>query len=932
MNGDFYKVANKRKTIRSIIAMIFAAVVLAIVIIGAKILVGYYEIKEIGENFVSVYFTDIIARVVTIFAIFISAFIFAGINTLVLKSKITKVGINNEFVLKKFKGFWMILLASFVFAVMLEGDVHKELLLAFNNVKFNVADPIFFMDIGYYVFNRPVVLSALDIATLLILFTTIYLFVLYASQYLKFGERTFVDMAKENKIVSHIAFNVALLMIVGAFSTYMRAQDVLTSEFAGLTGGGFTDINVILNYHRAVPLLVFVVLVLTVIFLRKGKIKNAAIVIGAYALVALIINVAALAVNLFYVSPNEIAVESKYIKYNIDYTKKAYGLDNVIETEYPVNTSATKESVLSNTDTIANIRVMDFGASLTSTNQLQGIRNYYEFKDLDVGVYNINGKEKAVALGAREIQKNNLDKSAQNYLNKKFRYTHGYGAVMMSFNQVTSQGEPYYFIKDINQTSAEGIPEIKQPRIYFGQLDNDEVIVNTKTREIDYSDGDNDKEFDYDGKAGIKLNLFNRFLFAVKTGDFRMMIANQITAESRLLLNTNVVDRVSKVAPFLHFDSDPQLVIDNDGKMKWVIDGFTKTDKYPYSQMTDGYNYIRNSVKVVVDAYDGTVAFYIIDKTDPIIMAYKTMYPLLFEENEIPKSIMDKCVYPESLFVLQSKIYAQYHSQKPETFYNKSDLYTIANEKYESEIKPVNPYYNLIQLNEFNKDKAELVLMLPYTLYNRENMVSWIAVGNKGDNYGKFVSYKFPQNVNIYGPLQIENLIDNNPEISKELTLWDSGGSKVIRGNLMVIPVNGTILYVEPVYLTSDNQASIPAVKRVIAACGNRLVMEETIDKALAKLFEIPIKLEISDEAVSSEDLPNDQTDIPDITDETISKIILSYEKLEEAATTNNWVDFGNSMEEMKEAIGELKDKNKTDEEKNISEKEEKSEIDVDKE
>lgn len=924
MSNNFYKVEDRRKAIKGIITVIIAAVVLAIAFLSAKILVDYYEIKEIGWNFVSAYFTNILAKVITIGAIFVFAVVFAGINTFVAKSKMVKLGINNEFTLKKFNKFWTILVASLVFAMMVDGDLYKELLLAINSVSFDVADPIFYMDIGYYVFKRPMILSALNIVTLLIVFTTVYMFILYSSQYLKFGERTFVDMAREKRIVSHILFNVVLLMIVGAFATLLHAQDVLTSEFAGLTGGGFTDINVVLNYHKVVPVLMSVVLVLTVVFVKKGKLKNAVICIGAYALVALLVNVVSLAVDLFYVSPNEIAVESKYIQHNIDYTKKAYGLDNVTETEYSVNTSATKENVLSNEDTIRNIRVMDFGASLTATNQLQGIRNYYEFKDLDVGVYNIDGKEKAVALGAREIQKKNLDKSAQNYINEKFRYTHGYGVVMMSFNQVTPQGEPYYLIKDINQANSKGVPTITQPRIYFGQLDNDEVIVNTKTREIDYSEGNEDKEFDYDGKAGIKLNFFNRILFALETGDFRMMIANQITPESRLLLNTNVTDRINKVAPFLHLDTDPQLVIDDDGKIKWVVDGFTKTDKYPYSQMTDGYNYIRNSVKAVVDAYDGTLNLYIIDKTDPVIMAYKRMYPTLFEESDIPKSIMDKCIYPESLFTLQSKIYAQYHSNKPETFYNKSDLYTIANEKYESEIKPVNPYYNLIQLDEFNRNNAELVLMLPYTLYNRENMVSWIAVGNKGDNYGKFVSYKFPQNVNIYGPLQIENLIDNDPDISKELTLWDSGGSKVIRGNLMVIPVNGTILYIEPVYLTSDNQASIPAVKRVIAACGNKLVMEETIEKALAKLFETTITMEVSDEALVQEN-ESEEDEIPYVTDETIQKIIDSYEKLEEAATTNDWVNFGNSMEEMKNAIDALK-------EKNISESEENSEIDVDKE
>ncbi len=885
-------------------AVVFA---LLVCFAGLKLLVGYLEVREIGENFVDAYFKDIFAKTLVLAAVFLIALAVATINMLAAKKKLAKIGISNDFVNSKFKGFIFIFVAAIFFALATDGNIYKELMLSMNGVAFNVLDPIFYMDIGYYVFQRPFIMSALNDAALLVVFATVYVFVLYCSQYLKFGERTFVDMAKEKEIVSHIALNVIFLMLVGAFSTFLNAQDVLTSEFAGLTGGGFTDVNVILNYHKAVPFLVVVVIVLTIVFLKKNKIKHALITVAAYAALAVLVNFAALGVDVFYVSPNEIAVESKYIQYNMDYTRKAYGLDKTVQTEYAVNTSATKENVLSNEDTIENIRVIDFAASLTATNQLQGLRNYYAFNDLDVGVYNINGKEKAVAVGAREIKKDNLDKSAQNYINEKFRYTHGFGAVMMSFNQVTPHGEPYYYIKDIKQTNSAGVPEISQPRIYFGQLDNDEVIVNTKTREIDYSEGVTDNEFDYDGKAGIKLNPVNRILFAFKTGDFRMMIANQITSESRLLINTNVLDRVGKVAPFIELNTDPQLVIDDDGAMKWVIDGFTKTNKYPYSQMTDGYNYVRNSVKAVVDAYDGTVKLYIIDKTDPIIMAYKNIYPSLFATEDIPDSIMDKCVYPESLFVTQCKIYAQYHSNKPETFYNKSDLYTIANEKYEDEIKPVNPYYNLIQLDEYNKNSPELVLMLPYTLYNRENMVSWIAVGNKGDNYGKFVSYKFPQNMNIYGPLQIENLIDNDPEISKELTLWNSGGSKVIRGNLMVIPVNGTILYVEPVYLTSDNQASIPAVKRVIAACGNKIVMAETIEKALSKLFETAITMEISDEPVAYEE---PEEEIPQISDKTIRKIIEAYEKLEQSASSGNWEDFGASMTDMKDAVAELKEKN----------------------
>ncbi len=907
--NNFNDIQSKRNRIKTIVTAIIVAAFLVCFLTGFNLFVEYREIKEIGENFVHSFFKDIVTKILVIASVGVLALLISGINTLILKRNLSRLGVRSQVSFGNLRGFLLLLIASTAFAVLTDRDIYKEVLLASNSIPFNVNDPIFYTDISYYVFTRPLIISVLSNTSFMLVVVTVYIFALYCLKYLKFGERTFVDLAREKSIVGHIAFNVVLIMLIGAFSTLLHAQDVLTGEFAGLTGGGFTDVNIILNYHRAVPVLMAIAIVITVIFLKKNKLKHAVLCVAAYAVLGVLVNFVALGVDLFYVSPNEIAVESKYIKYNMDYTKKAYGIDNVIETEYPVSTSATKEVVVSNSDTIENIRVIDFSAALTATNQLQGLRNYYSFKDLDVGVYKIDGKEKAVALGAREIQKENLDKSAKNYINEKFRYTHGYGVVMMSFNQTTPQGEPYYYIKDIRQSNSEGIPQISQPRIYFGQLDNEEVIVNTKTREIDYSDGEIDNEFDYDGKAGIKLNVFNRILFALKTGDFKMVIANQITPESRLLVNTNVLDRVKKVAPFLTFDTDPQLVIAEDGSLKWVIDGFTKTDKYPYSQMTDGFNYVRNSSKAVVDAYNGTVDIYIIDKTDPIIMAYKGIYPHLFKAGDIPDSIMNKTIYPESLFNLQAKIYAQYHSQKPETFYNKSDLYTVANEKYLDEIRPVSAYYNLIQLDEYNKSEPELVLMLPYTLYNRENMVSWIAVGNKGDNYGKFVSYKFPQNISIYGPLQIENLIDNDPEISKELTLWNSGGSKVIRGNLMVIPVNGTILYVEPVYLTSDNQASIPAVKRVIAACGNKIVMEETIQKALSKLFETTINMEVSDKPQTLEEPEIEE--IPFVTDETIQKIIDSYEKLEGAAMDSNWKDFGESMSEMKEAVNELKEKNK---------------------
>ncbi|MBQ7040310.1 MAG: UPF0182 family protein, partial [Clostridia bacterium] len=503
----------------------------------------------------------------------------------------------------------------------------------------------------------------------------------------------------------------------------------------------------------------------------------------------------------------------------------------------------------------------------------------------------------------REISKNNLEDAAKNYLNERFRFTHGFGVAMSKINSVTSKGQPDYLISNLVPEKKEGVPEITQPRIYFGQLTDDQVVVNTKIRELDYSEGTKDIEFDYDGPAGIQLTFWNKLLFAFKTGDFRMLIANQITPKSRLLINRNIVERVKKVAPFFKYDTNPVIVIDDDGTLKWVIDGYTTSSELPYSQYTDGYNYIRNSFKVTVDAYTGEVQFYIIDNTDPIVQVYSKIYPTLFSKEDIPESIITKSKYPEYLFSTQCKIYAQYHAEDPTIFYNKNDMYAVANEKYEQDVRPVAPYYNIMQLDAFNKEEAEMILMLPYTLTNRENMVSWIAVGCEGENYGKIISYKFPKDYTVYGPLQIENMIDNDPEISKEMTLWNSGGSNVIRGNLLVIPIKDTILYVEPVYITTDNQASLPLLQRVIVGCGEEIVMEETLEDALKKLFRISSS---SDQTATPDNTT--QTESIEIYDDknSVKAVVDAYNTVESAFSKGNWAEFGEGMEALKQAVSDL--------------------------
>lgn len=889
------------------ITLISALAVLVLIFsLFVKFYGEYLEIAEIGIQFLNVYFKDLITGAVIYLVSALVMFFIIYIQLVIVKKCLEKSGVKQPLLEKKRIVLPLCIALSLFVALFLNNELSADFLLFTNAQSFNLNDPLFFKDVGFYVFSRPFVQMCCESITYLWTIMLVVIVVTYLVSYFKFDERTIVDLARCKPIVNHLAVNVVIYMLIKAIEVTLSAYDLLFAEFSGYTGAGFVDSVIWMNYYRVAPFLIMIITILVIVFVKKNKIKPALITFASYFAIYILVGAVAFAVDGIYVSPNESKVEEQYIKSHIEYTKKAYNIHNVEEREYKINNSFKTDDIASFNTTIDNIRVVDIDATLTATDQIQGLRSYYDFKDLDVAMYNIQGKERAVILGVRELDKQRMDGQASSYINDKFRYTHGFGAVMASINSVTSQGEPEYIIKDLTQTETQGIPYIKQPRVYFGETDNETVIVNSKVREIDYSEGDVDFEFDYDGKAGIRLNFINKLILSLKTGDMKLLVSNQVTSDSRMLTNRNIIERVKTVAPFLAIDNDPHIVITDEGKLVWVVDAYTTTDKFPYSQPYEGeFNYIRNSVKITVDAYDGTTKFYIIDNSDPIVNAYSSIYSQLFEKEELPDEIFAKTKYPENLFVIQSKMYQRYHTSSPTIFYNKSDMYTVASEKYNNEIKEMKPYYNLMKLDEFNSEKAEMIFMLPYTLYSRENMVAWIAAGNSKDNYGKLVCYKYPKNYNIYGPLQIENMIDNDSEISKELTLWNSGGSTVIRGNILVIPVMGSILYIEPVYINSENQASIPVLKRMIAVFGDNIAMEENLQSALKKVFTKDLSSVYKEvETENNEEIQPDNVSVA--VDETINEIAEAYAKIETAAKDGDWEAFGIGMNELKELIDEL--------------------------
>ncbi len=896
-------------------------VVLAVLLIfgisfAVSLFYDYTEFKEIGEGYANVLFTNLSFKIFTQLLGFVILFILISCSIFILRRNLLLMGAESGILRKRF----IFIVISFVLSLMLSSiissDLYTKLLMFLNPKWFGKSDPIFSRDIGYYVFQRPFLSSVMG--TLMTAWTLITVISLLA--YMFFGMvrsgYTFRELFKEKLISVHNIINIAILLLINCATYRFKAEELLYQSFGDLSGAGYTDINIWLRYYNVVPYLIIVIAIAAIIFAFRGNFKFAALSIALFPCFWAVMGITAIITQTMVVAPNEVLRESKYIEYNIDYTKSAYGLDNTKENIFSVDNDLSALSIEENQETINNIRILDLSANLTVLNQIQGIRNYYRFYETDIIPYTINGQKTAIAITPREIVKDNLSDTANTYINKKLRYTHGFGVAANAINRVSSQGQPEFLIKDIPPKSADESLNITQPRIYFGELTNDYVIVNnSKYKELDYSEGQEDIEFSYDGKAGIKLNFLNRVMFAAKYADFRLLISDLVSSDSKILLNRNITERVKKVAPFLKYDNDPYMIIDENGRLKWIIDAYTTTSKYPYSQSMGEFNYIRNSVKVMIDAYDGDVNFYIIDETDPIIQAYKSIYPTLFTDSDLPKALMENCKYPEYLFSVKAQIFTKYHVSSPTAFYNKNDLWVIAKEKYgvSNEVRDIAPYYNMMRIEDGGEN--ELLLTIPYTLSNKDNMVAWLAVRNDWDNYGDLVVYKFPKDINIYGPMQIENRINSDTEISKGLALWSQGGSKVIRGNMMVVPVGNSILYVEPLYMTTNNDSNLPELKQVIVAYGEKIVMRNTLLEAIYAL------IDKSAPQSSEDELSQFIVDLSE--DEILTKIVDDFNTVQEASKQGDWKKFGEAMQELGESISEIeKRKNQNYSEENASENE----------
>ena len=787
----------------------------------------------------------------------------------------------------------------------------KNVLLFFNSVNFGVEDPLFGYDIGFFVFLLPALRSLYNwllVTLALITIASGYLYFLYRA--IHYSEQG-LSLARYAR--THLFALIAALLVVQVGGYLLDAYELLYSPRGAAYGASYTDIYANLPALRVLAVLSLVAAGLTIFQIFRPGVKFLFGGAGAMLLVHVLgLYAYPYLLQQFLVVPNEINVETPYIKRNIHFTRLGYGIDKVEGKKFPAEESLSAEDLRRNDATVKNIRVWDHRPLLATYAQLQQLRTYYEFVNVDNDRYRIDGNYRQVMISARELSHKQLP--SRIWINEHLNFTHGYGVVFGPVNRVTPEGLPEFFIKDIPPV-FNGPIRVTRPEIYYGELANDYVFVKTKAQELDYPAGDRNIYANYQGTGGVQLNSFLRkLLFSARFTTLKISLSNDITSESRILFYRKIQDRVKKIAPFLTFDRDPYLVIDNAGKLLWIIDAYTTSDRYPYSEPVSGMgNYIRNSVKVVLDAYNGSVKFFISDPSDPVVRAYAKAFPgFLKPLEDMPKDLRAHIRYPQDLFSIQARVYTTYHMQDPQVFYNKEDLLSIPRKAVKAQVpvspipgqgpmrrqeveREIDPYYIIMRLP--GEKKEEFILLLPFTPNNRDNMRSWLAARSDGTNYGKLIALNFPKAKLVYGPKQIDARIDQDANISQLLTLWGQGGSEVIRGDLLAIPIENSLLYVQPLYLAAE-KGSLPELKRVITAFGNRIEMEQTLEESLEKHFGHQIKQLETKIATIPEESGEDMT--------LARQAINHYKRSQALLREGNWAGFGDELRRLEDVLKKM--------------------------
>ncbi|HEV8640028.1 MAG TPA: UPF0182 family protein [Methylomirabilota bacterium] len=732
--------------------------------------------------------------------------------------------------------FLPIVLAFISFTSGLRASAHWETVLGYlNAVPFNTTDPLFGRDLAFFVFTLPFWRLLSGWATALVVGTLLLTVLVYVLQ------RSLVLTARGPRLAAgaraHLLVLGALLLALAGVGFWLDRFELVYSPRSVIYGAAYTDVHASLPVLQALAVLAVLCALACLLQLTRTGLR----VVGAGVLVLVAVWVVGLGIypallQRFRVAPNELVAERPFIVHNIRMTRQAYGLDRIEEHEFPADETLDARALERNVLTIKNIRLWDHRPLLRTFAQLQEIRTYYKFVDVDNDRYTLNGEYRQLMLSPRELSYPHLQ-GARSWINEHLTFTHGYGVIVGPVNRITSEGLPELLVKDIPPKS-DGFAKITRPEIYFGEISNDYVLLRTRSQELDYPAGDQNVYTTYRGTGGIPLSSFLRkALFAARFGEIKMLLSHDLTAESRVLMHRAVAERVRLIAPFFRFDRDPYIVVTDDGRLVWMLDGYTTTDRYPYSEPVRNVgNYIRNSVKVTVDAYHGAVGFYLADSTDPIVRAYARAFPgLLRPLEELPADLRRHLRYPEDFFAIQARKYAVYHMLEPQVFYNKEDLWAVPRRTVDGRDREMEPYYTIMRLP--GEKREEFILLTLFNPSRRDNMIAWLAGRSDPPNYGRLVVYNFPKQKLVYGPRQVDARIDQDPVISQQLSLWNQRGSTVIRGSLLAIPIDQSLIYVQPLYLAASEQGALPELRRVIVAYGNQIAMEPTLEQSLARVF-----------------------------------------------------------------------------------------------
>ncbi|MCI5698685.1 MAG: UPF0182 family protein [Clostridiales bacterium] len=938
-------------------------------------IVDWLWFGELG--YVAVFFTKLFTQIKIGLPIFIVVFLLVNFYLhKVRKGYFTKIVSSEETDLKRLRTYTSLLSVIFgAFAAIFAMKVLWFPLLQFlNSTDFKIKDPIFGMDVSFYVFKLEFLqtVNQLVIAlTLIIIVVTIIYYLILLTMRTPDplpdeedeNDYTYVDgndyedfkdlhgilgelfkrifVTKKNpginrqaatsgktyfnqivEIARHqfIALGIFFFLML-ALNFYLQQFELLHTHRGVVYGAGFTDLNVTLWVYRILMIMSLVGAVFVIPMIKRKNYRKIFVIPAAMIVIGLAGMGVAAAVQNFVVSPDEINKESKYLKRNIEFTQYAYDLDNVDVKSFPAENSLTADDIKNNNQTISNIRINDYKPVKTFYNQTQSIRQYYTFNDVDVDRYNIGDEITQTYMSVREIDEEKINDT---WLNRHLKYTHGYGATLSRVDTVTPSGQPSVMIKNIPPETDKEELKINRPEVYFGELSNDYILVDTKEDEFDYPDGNDNRYTRYKGTAGIKLNPFNRLLFSIKERSLKLLVSSNIKGDSRIIINRNVVDRIRKVMPYLTYEEDPYAVNIN-GKLYWMMDAYTTSSQYPYSEpfvsekAKASGNYIRNSIKVVVDAYNGDTNFYIVDKDDPLARTYQKIFPTLFKDVEkMPEAMREHMRYPHAMFKVQSEIYSRYHMNDVKVFYQKEDLWDVAKQIYGTEEISMEPNYFVAKLP--GEGEAEFISTLPFTPKGKNNMTALMVARNDGKNYGNLVVYQFPKSKTVYGPMQIEAQIDQNTEISQDFSLWNSAGSKYSRGNLFVVPIESSLLYVEPVYLEASNSA-IPEVKRVIIAYGDKIAYEATLKEALQSLFgdqageaytqgiTTESNGQGSGDTKNGEKSGDSSKDGQDSMATLIDKANKAFEDGQKSMKDGDWKGYGDHMNELADLLKKLKDK-----------------------